>query len=171
MIDEQTKINVRALNEDIKLFPQVHPITADMHITHQGVSRLVMLDRYAFKDTEKKTLKVGDFVVLTVKPDPKFPARGFGFIQSIDREKHQATIQVADEFKGVLDGNEADTGIIVRNLDAIDKPLEVFYEQIAKRNANGLASVEENKKKRKEWFDKFYNELSQLRFVPAGRVL
>src|SRR5690625_4700198 len=168
---KSANIDFEMLNKVIAQFPQVHPITKDMKLTHEGVSRLVMLDRYAFKDTEKKTLKVGDFVVLTVKPDPKFPARGFGFIQSIDREKHQATIQVADEFKGELDGNEADTGIIVRNLDAIDKPLEVFYEQIAKRNANGLASVEENKKKRKEWFDKFYNELSQLRFVPAGRVL
>ena len=165
------EINVKSLNEDIKQFPQVFPITEDMKITHKGVSRLVMLDRYAFKDTEKKTLKEGDFVVLTVKPDPKFPARGFGFIQSINRQKHQATIQVADEFKGVLEGTEAETGIIERNLDAIDKPLEVYYEQIAKRNANGLASVEKNEQKRREWFDKFYNELAQLHFVPAGRVL
>ena len=34
------------------------------------------------KDTEKKTLKAGDFVVLTVKADPKFPARGLGTIQN-----------------------------------------------------------------------------------------
>ena len=38
------------------LFPQVHPITDDMKITHKGVSRLVMIDRYSFKDTEKITL-------------------------------------------------------------------------------------------------------------------
>ena len=48
-------INSEQLNEDIKFFPQVHPITSDMNTTHHGVSRLVMLDRYAFKDTEKKT--------------------------------------------------------------------------------------------------------------------
>ena len=60
---EEMKINVARLNEDIRLFPQVHPITEDMHITRKGVSRLVMLDRYTFKDTEKKTLKTGDFVV------------------------------------------------------------------------------------------------------------
>ena len=35
-----------------------------------------MLDRYSFKDTEKETLTEGDFVVLTIKEDPKFPARG-----------------------------------------------------------------------------------------------
>lgn len=79
-------ILVEQLNEDIKNFPQVHPITPDMHITHKGVSRLVMIDRYSFKDTEKKTLKPGDFVVLTIKEDPKFPARGLGFIRSIDVE-------------------------------------------------------------------------------------
>src|SRR5699024_11397982 len=90
----RNKIDIQALNQDIKLFPQVHPITEDMKLTHSGVSRLVMLDRYAFKDTEKKTLKEGDFVVLTVKADPNFPARGTGFIQSIDRINKQATIKI-----------------------------------------------------------------------------
>ena len=48
---EKMDLNVERLNEDIKLFNQVHPITPDMKITHKGVSRLVMIDRYAFKDT------------------------------------------------------------------------------------------------------------------------
>ena len=39
---EQT-IQVDQLNKDIEQFPQVHPITSDMHITHKGVSRLVMI--------------------------------------------------------------------------------------------------------------------------------
>ena len=45
------------LNTDIAEFPQVHPITEDMKIEHRGVSRLVMIDRYSFKDTEKKTVE------------------------------------------------------------------------------------------------------------------
>ncbi|KFZ32291.1 hypothetical protein JS44_12630 [Anoxybacillus flavithermus] len=84
-------VNVDKLNEDIRLFPQVHPITPEMHITYKGVSRLVMLDRYSFKDTEKLTLSVGDFVVLTVKEDPKFPARGLGFIVELDWESKKHT--------------------------------------------------------------------------------
>ena len=60
-------INIEQLNKDIEGFPQVHPITEDMTLTHKGVSRLVMIDRYSFKDTEKKTLKAGDFVVLNGK--------------------------------------------------------------------------------------------------------
>ncbi|CEA04965.1 Ribonucleoside-diphosphate reductase NrdZ [Metalysinibacillus saudimassiliensis] len=160
------------LNEDIKQFKQVHPITEDMHITHKGVSRLVMIDRYSFKDTEKKTLKVNDFVVLTVKADPRFPARGLGTITAIHNDTNEATILIEEDFRSALDSiTEQETGLITRSLDLIEKPLEIFYEQIAKRNATGLASVEKTEEKRKEWFDKFYNQLVNLNFIPAGRVI
>lgn len=168
---EEMKINIERLNEDIRLFPQVHPITEDMHITRKGVSRLVMLDRYTFKDTEKKTLKTGDFVVLTVKEDPKFPARGYGFVVELDWEANKAKVQVDPEFHHVLEGEEAETGIVERPIDVIEKPLEIFYEQIAKRNARGLAAVEPTKEKQEEYFQKFYEQLSSMNFVPAGRVL
>lgn len=167
----EQSIPFNQLNQDIKQFPQVHPITPDMHITHKGVSRLVMIDRYSFKDTEKKTLKAGDFVVLTVKQDPKFPARGLGIIQSIDFEKKSALIQIEEDYRHVLDGEEQTTGIIERSLDIIEKPLEIFYEQIAKRNATGLASVEQTEEKRTEWFEKFYEQLVSMNFIPAGRVI
>ena len=169
---QKLNINVERLNEDIRLFPQVHPVTPDMKLTHKGVSRLVMLDRYTFKDTEKITLTKGDFVVLTIKEDPKFPARGLGYIMEIDWEKKKAKVLVEEEFRGVLDDpTETSTGMILRSLDVIEKPLELFYEQIAKRNAKGLASVEETEEKRQEWFEKFYQELVNLNFIPAGRVL
>ncbi|WP_188376785.1 vitamin B12-dependent ribonucleotide reductase [Halobacillus andaensis] len=170
--DANAKIDVERLNADIRQFDQVHEITPDMHVTHSGVSRLVMLDRYAFKDTEKLTLSEGDFVVLTVKDDPKFPARGYGFIQSIDWEKHKAVVKVEPDFVNVLDSEEErDSGLIIRNLDIIDKPLEVYYEQIALRNAAGLSAVEVDEEKRQQSFEEFYRELSNLNFIPAGRVL
>jgi ribonucleoside-diphosphate reductase alpha chain len=169
---QKMNIDFERLNEDIRLFPQVHPVTPDMKITHKGVSRLVMLDRYTFKDTEKITLTNGDFVVLTIKEDPKFPARGLGYIMEIDWETKKAKVLVDEEFRGVLDDPEAaSTGIISRSLDVIEKPLELFYEQIAKRNATGLASVEKTEEKQREWFEKFYQELVSLNFIPAGRVL
>jgi ribonucleoside-diphosphate reductase alpha chain len=171
-IGQKMSLDVESLNKDIKLFPQVHPITSDMKLTHKGVSRLVMLDRYTFKDTEKITLSNGDFVVLTIKEDPKFPARGLGFIQDIDWENKKAKVLVDEEFRGVLDDpEEAATGVITKSLDVIEKPLEVFYEQIAKRNATGLAAVEKTEEKRQEWFEKFYQELVSMNFIPAGRVL
>ena len=172
VLNTTSKVNIERLNKDISLFSAVHPITSDMNMTHKGVSRLVMIDRYSFKDTEKITLTEGDFVVLTIKEDPKFPARGLGFIVSIDWETKKARVLVEEEFRGSLDTpEEVETGIVNRPLDVIEKPLEIYYEQIAKRNATGLASVEETEEKRQEWFEKFYQELKDLNFVPAGRVL
>lgn len=171
MLSRGIKLNVEKLNKDIALFPEVYPITPDMKLTHKGVSRLVMLDRYTYKDTEKITLTAGDFVVLTIKEDPKFPARGLGFIQEIDHVLNTATVLVEEDYRGVLEGKEAETGVVIRSLDVIEKPLEIYYEQIAKRNATGLASVEKTEEKRKEWFEKFYQELVNLNFIPAGRVL
>ncbi|MDR7001599.1 vitamin B12-dependent ribonucleotide reductase [Neobacillus niacini] len=160
------------LNEDIAQFKQVFPVTDDMKMAFSGVSRLIMLDRYTFKDTEKKTLKVGDFVVLTVKTDPKFPARGYGYITAIDWTERKASVKLDESFVGVLeDAEELATGIVTRPLDIIDKPLEIYYEQIAKRNARGLAAVETDEAKREQAFNDFYEILSSLDFVPGGRVI
>ena len=74
-----------------------------MTFTHKGVSRLVMIDRYSFKDTEKKTLKAGDFVVLTVKEDPKFPARGLGYIVSIEQQAKTAEVLIEEDYRSAID--------------------------------------------------------------------
>ena len=166
-----TSIAVEKLNGDIAKFPMIFPVTEDMHITHKGVNRLVMIDRYAQKDMEKVTLAVGDFVVLTTKEDPKFPARGLGFVQAMDKINNTATILVEEEYRTPLEGMEAETGIVVRSLDIVEKPLEVYWEQIAKRNAFGLASVEPTEELKTKWFQAFYQELMQSHFIPAGRVL
>ena len=164
--------NIAQLNEAIKQFSQIHPITEDMHITHKGVSRMVMLDRYAFKDAAKVTLAPGDLVVLTVKEDPKYPARGIGIVQSIDKSRNEALIWLEEEYRGALEDEfEKESGLVTRKLDTLDKPLEIYYEQIAKRNAVGLSSVETTEEKRQVSQDKFYQELMSMNFVPAGRVL
>jgi ribonucleoside-diphosphate reductase alpha chain len=169
---QEPVLDKEQLNKDIAEFPQVHPITVDMHIEHKGVSRLVMIDRYSFKDTEKKTLKVGDFVVLTVKEDPKFPARGLGYITALDEKNGQADIWIEKDYRSAIDDpEEQEAGVITRPIEVIEKPLEVFYEQVAKRNATGLASVETTEEKRKQSFEGFYKQLSSLNFIPAGRVL
>ncbi len=165
------KIDIQKLNEDITLFPQVTPITKDMKFSQEGVSRLVMLDRYSFKDTEKVTLAVDDFIILTVKEDPKFPARGTGFVIELDKENHLATVEVQEEYRGNMEPEYAKSGIITVSIDTLDKPLEIYYEQIAYRNARKLASVEKTPELQKEWFEKFYEVLVTQDFVPAGRVL
>lgn len=172
MTEIYAKEVIERLNGDIVGFPQVFPITSDMLMVFDGVSRLIMLDRYTFKDTEKKTLKVGDFVVLTVKPDPKFPARGFGYVTAIDWQARTVSVKLDEAFVGVLeDAQEIETGVVTRPMDIIDKPLELYYEQIALRNARGLAAVETDEAKRAQAEQDFYDVLVSQDFVPAGRVL
>src|SRR5690625_288141 len=162
---------INRLNEDIKEVPQVHPIENGMEKVLEGVSRLVMLDRYSFKDTEKKTLKEGDFVVLTIKQDPQFPARGHGIVRFIDWENNKAVVRVSDEFNHVLDDSEeAETMEVERSLDVIEKPLELYYEQIAKRNATGLSEVE-SKNMRTDVLNRFERQLASQNFVAAVGVL
>ena len=75
---------VEKINNDIKKgYEHLFPITKDMTKTFEGVSRLVMLDRYTQKDLTLDTLSVGDIVIAVVKNDPKFPARGIGNVVEI----------------------------------------------------------------------------------------
>src|SRR5699024_2331486 len=121
VVEGQRKIDIDRLNQDIALFAQAHAITQDRSNNNKSVSRLVMLNRYTFKDTEKKTVKEGDFVVLTVKADPKFPARRYGFIKTIDWSKNEAQVEVDPQFVSVLDTEEeVQTGIIKRSLDVVE---------------------------------------------------
>lgn len=151
------------LNEDIQQFPQVSEVTNDMNMTFEGVSRLIMLDRYSFKDTQKKTLGVGDLVILTVKPDPHFPARGVGEVTALGNGN--ASVRLEEAYAGL-----AGSDIIEVPVATVDKPLEIYYEQITERVARGLAEVESTEKQA-EVRAEFYEELSNLNFVPAGRVL
>src|SRR5690554_3123406 len=137
-----------------------------MKTTFDGVSRLVMLDRYSFKDTEKKTLGVGDLVVVTIKPDPQFPTRGIGYVNEING--NNVLVELLPEY---YEASGEYTEMIDVHIDLIDKPLEVFYEQIAERVAYGLAQVEEDKEVRPQVYSEFVDELTSLNFVPAGRVL
>lgn len=164
---------IEKLNADIRAhFPHIFPIESTDHLTHEGVSRLVMLDRYSQKDRNLKTLGIGDIVVTVVKEDPKFPSRGVGTIAAIDHANETAHIVLEEEFRGSLeDTKEAETGLIKRPLRQIDKPLEIFYEQIAKRVGGSLASTEKTETDQAKYAVKFSEELAKLNVIPAGRVL
>ncbi len=72
------------------------------------------------------------------------------------------------DYRSAIDNpEEQEKGIITRPIEVLEKPLEVFYEQIAKRNATGLASVETTEERRKESFDQFYDQLSTLELHPS----
>lgn len=157
------------LNDDIEKFSVVHPITEDMYRTFEGISQMIMLDRYSHKDTALDTLKVGDLVLLTVQEDPTYPVKGLGVVEGIDALRVDLKIKVLEEYVDSI-AEEHDNGIVYRTANQIEKPLELFFEQIAKRVSTGLADNESEEDK-KYYYSKFYKELSTHNLVPAGRVL
>jgi len=167
------KETIFKLNQDITTnFTHIFPIEPSFTLTHAGVSRLVMLDRYSQKDRSLKTLGVNDLVVTIVKEDPKFPARGIGIITKMDKEKEEVTILLDEEFRAILeDEKEAETGLIVRPFKRVEKPLEIFYEQIAKRVGKSLASTEQTPELKAKFSASFADELAKMNIIPAGRVL
>lgn len=163
----EATIDINKLNQAIQQFPAVYPITAEMQLTFTGISRMIMLDRYAYKDVNGETLAVGDLVILTTNPDPKYPTKGLGIIQAITAD--QLTIEVTPDYRsGLTDPQQAATGIVTRDRLAVEKPLELFYEQIAKRVATEMASREAHPA---EMQQTFYELLINQDLIPAGRVL
>lgn len=160
--------DVDKLNNDIKQFWQVHPATEDMINDFEGVGRMVMFDRYSFKDIENKTLGRGDMVVATVKPDAQYPTRGIGIVQEVDGTTVHIWIQ--ENYQTFLeDPKEKETGIIERQINEVDKPMELYWEQIAARVANAQAKIEDNNQD--EWEKEFYSAIGSKKYVPAGRIL
>lgn len=168
-----TQSTIEKLNADIRQhFYHIFPIEKEFKLTHAGVSRLVMLDRYSQKDRSLKTLGVNDIVVTIVKEDPKFPSRGIGLVLDVNYEHEYVTLKLEEEFRASLDNEvEASTGIITRPFKQVDKPLEIFYEQIAKRVGKSLASTELSEEFREHYGKVFAEELSEMNVIPAGRVL
>ncbi|QVK21797.1 vitamin B12-dependent ribonucleotide reductase [Mycoplasmatota bacterium] len=153
---------IKKLNKDIKnYFPHVFPVTKEMNMTFEGVSRLVMLDRYTQKDINHQTIGSGDLVICIIKEDPKFPSRGIGYV--IEVINNTIRIQLEEEYIPLAVDQK--NGIITRKITQVDKPIELYFEQIAKRVANNLAEDES------QLIDSFYEEISSLNIVPAGRVL
>jgi ribonucleoside-diphosphate reductase alpha chain len=80
-LSSYSSLYIQQLNKIIiKYFPYLCPIQKNFSLSLKGISRLVMLDRYSQKDKELKTLQVGDVVLTTIKPDPRFPSKGIGKI-------------------------------------------------------------------------------------------
>ncbi|MFA5466604.1 MAG: vitamin B12-dependent ribonucleotide reductase [Candidatus Izemoplasmatales bacterium] len=152
------------LNQEISTyFPHLFLIDKSMWRTFTGVSRLVMLDRYTQKDINHLTLSVGDLVISVVRDDSKFPTRGIGYVTKIKGDR--VYIRLEEEYAPLaLDSNPA--GEIIRQKNAVDKPMEIFYEQIAHRVANNLVQGETL-----ERANEFYYEIAEMNLIPAGRVL
>ncbi|MDX2139850.1 MAG: LAGLIDADG family homing endonuclease [Chloroflexota bacterium] len=115
----------------------------------------IFLDRYALKDMKRKTLQIGDLVIVVV--NPQTGQREIGKVTALALPK--VTIEL-------LDGE-----VTERDIEHVDKPLETDPAQMMERVAKGIATVEKNPKLRKQWAERFRWLLEDFKFVPAGRIL
>src|SRR5688572_17758242 len=89
----------------------------------------IFLDRYAMKDMHKRTLAVGDTVIVCV--DDKTGQREIGTARSIDAGR--VTVELRDG------------SVVERLTEHIAKPIETDPEQMMERVARGIAAVEEER--------------------------
>ena len=115
----------------------------------------IFLDRYAQKDMTRGSLAVGDTVIVVV--NPKTGQREIGTVLSLDLPR--VTVNL-------LDGET-----VVRDLEHVDKPIEIEPAQMMTRVARGVAATEASHAKQEEWAQKFRWLLDDWKFVPGGRIL
>lgn len=115
----------------------------------------IFLDRYALKDMTKKTLAVGDTVIVCV--NQKTRQREIGIIRSLNNGRISIELR---------DGTVTEQGI-----EDVDKPLETRPEQMMERVARGIAAIETVDEKQHEWEKNFRWLLDDWKFVPGGRIL
>lgn len=163
---EYPEVYKQKLNQDIAKVAEVAVITSEMTQTFEGIARLIMLDRYAFKDN--RTLTIGDLVILTTHPDPQYPTRGIGWVEA--KVDGLLTIRVEDDYRSALtDPVEMASGQVQRRINEVEKPLELYFEQIAARVSRGIAAMEGDQQAQYE--QAFYHHLTAQNLIPAGRVL
>lgn len=115
----------------------------------------IFLDRYALKDMTKRSLAVGDTVIVCV--NQKTRQREIGTVLKLD-DGH-VTVELRD-------------GTITEQaFEDVDKPLETRPEQMMDRVARGIAAMETVPEKQAEWERNFRWLLDDWKFVPGGRIL
>ncbi|GIQ70586.1 adenosylcobalamin-dependent ribonucleoside-diphosphate reductase [Xylanibacillus composti] len=121
----------------------------------EGLSEKIFLDRYARKDADTNNTKVGDYVLVLTKDDPKFPAKEVGEI--IEREGKKVKVKLRS-------GQVVDS-----NIDKLTLTIEKTPDQMWDRLASAMASVEAPEKQQ-EWTEKFRYILDDWKLVPGGRI-
>lgn len=132
----------------------VQPKTEKKNALHE-LGYKIFLDRYAQKDMTRSTLAGGDTVIVVV--DSKTGQREIGKITAL--ELPRVTIEL-------LDGT-----VVTRDIENVDKPIEVDPGQMMDRVAAGVAKVEATPELQRQWAERFRWALEDWKFVPAGRIL
>jgi ribonucleoside-diphosphate reductase alpha chain len=132
-------------------------IVDNNHLNELG--QKIFLDRYAMKDMRKRTLAVGDMVIVCV--DAKTGQREIGVVSKMDEKAAGGAGRVTVELR---DGAQIDC-----LSEHVSKPIETEPEQMMERVARGIAAIEGERAD--EWYHNFRWLLNGWKFVPAGRIL
>jgi ribonucleoside-diphosphate reductase alpha chain len=121
-----------------------------------GLSEKIFLDRYAMKNADTSSTKVGDTVLVLTKDDPKFPAKEVGEV--ISRKGNLVKVKVRSG------------DIVESTVETLTLTIEKTPEQMWDRLAKAMASVETTIEKQTEWTHKFRSILDDWKLVPGGRI-
>jgi ribonucleoside-diphosphate reductase alpha chain len=168
LIKETEKMATRSVGDVQKTNGQTNPDSASPSFASHADARTnsaidnnelnelgqkIFLDRYAMKDMHKRTLSVGDMVIVCT--DDKTGQREIGAVTAMSSGR--VTVRLKD-------------GTCVERLsEHVAKPIETVPEQMMERVARGIAAVEGEQAD--EWYRRFRWLLSGWKFVPAGRIL
>ncbi len=119
----------------------------------------IFLDRYTMKDPNRG-FQVGDLVIALVEPHPKWPKKDVGVVKALLDSGYLSIELITGPQKGE---------IIERRHNDCDRPLETTVEDVARRIAKGVASVEKPNV-REDVEASFAQEIAGFRFVPGGRI-
>ncbi|MEW6210099.1 MAG: LAGLIDADG family homing endonuclease [Acidobacteriota bacterium] len=149
-VGEIRKSNGQAMEEAIS-----HTNAPDQSRSNQlnELGQKIFLDRYALKDVTKRTLAVGDMVIVCV--DDKTGQREIGTVRSMEGSRVTVELQ--------------DSTTLDRLIEHVSKPIETAPEQMMERVARGIAAVEGEQAE--DWYHNFRWLLDGWKFVPAGRIL
>ena len=114
----------------------------------------IFIDRYTLKK-KKGDVSVGDFSIVVTEKHPKFPKKELGHIVEVDSKG--AIVEL-------IEG-----GRIYQEFGLIDIPIEIHPDQVRRRVAKSLASVEDESI-RAEIEEDFFEILINY-FIPGGRIL
>lgn len=122
----------------------------------EGLSEKIFLDRYAWKNADTSSTKVGDVVLVLTKDDPKFPAKDVGEVVARDGQKVTVKLRSGD--------------LVESTVEKLTLTIEKTPEEMWTRLANAMSGVEATPEKKKEWADKFRWLLDDWKLVPGGRI-
>lgn len=112
----------------------------------------IFFDRYALKDTTKKSLKEGDHIIVCA--DLETGQRELATVLEVNNDQVEVELSDKTHFKC--------------SLEHIDKPLETDPEEMMFRVAQTVA---ENEVENQRWEDEFHALLNGWKFLPGGRIL